>query len=191
LTNRQVGSPIGIKVRGGGASLLPGNLDARRRRSHRFEVSAPVSAEQQADPSIVTISFGSGVEKVLTQKNVFTSIAIEIRGDHTKCRRELRFQRQRTSQKMIAAIEQGHRIQSDDIDSIDSARILAQDFYNAGFTEITPIREPSEDPRPGGSQKTSSPNDRLLRRPRIDVGLNNFDGPVGVEISEIRAHRLP
>ena len=127
-----VHSPIAIKIADCGTALLPVNGNARFLTRNRGKSSGSVAAKQKSASCVQAVVLSTHGKKVLAQKNVFVTIAIEIGDGEGEGRRPLRLWGQRQSFEMIATIEKQHGGEAGHLEAVSFREIISKDLLDAG-----------------------------------------------------------
>ena len=105
LCNDEINTPVRIVVTDGCAPLLAVNFDSTGLSGERRKSGLAIAVQEKAATRIITRDIGLQREKVLAEEDVLIPVPIEIGHTNRKRGRHLRFDRQWTRLKVIAAIE--------------------------------------------------------------------------------------
>jgi hypothetical protein len=108
LGHNEIRPPVAIKIRGGCPALFPVHPNSRSTGRERRQTAPAIAQKEKSGTGICPFMSRTHGEKILTEKQILVSIAIEIRRNDGHHRRILCCRRQGTDKKMVSTIEKHH-----------------------------------------------------------------------------------
>jgi hypothetical protein len=104
FTDCEIGSSVFIKITYRRAASFTINYQATQLTGHCFEMAMAIAAKQNATPGIAADRLRLHTEKVLSEKQIFVAITVEVTNANSKGRGELRFSRKDHGLKFSVSI---------------------------------------------------------------------------------------
>src|SRR5207253_9842427 len=111
LPDREIGSAIVVEITNRRAAALAVNVQGALPGWDCVKTAVAIATEQKTAAGVIPACRRRDAKKVLGGKDVFAAVAIEVGHGEAKNRGELRFHREWPRFKMVAAIEEDHRIE--------------------------------------------------------------------------------
>src|SRR5262249_49109025 len=108
LRDCQIDPAILVEVTQCRAALFPVNSHSRDLSGHGGKSSSAIASEPQTSAGAERFGLWWGFEEVLSKKEVFVPVAVDVGNTQAKHRRELRLRRQQACFKARPAIEENH-----------------------------------------------------------------------------------
>ena len=108
MGNGEIDTAIVVEVGGGGGALFAIDAQTGLIGGNGIKLAVAFAAQEQAASGIESREFGLRGEKVLTQENVFSAVAVEIGNSDGEGGCELSVAREFDGFEMIGAIEEEH-----------------------------------------------------------------------------------
>src|SRR5207249_2776930 len=190
LRHHQIHPPVPVIITQRRPTLFSIHLHPALLPSHRPQIASAVPFQPQASSRITPRTLRVHRKKILAQKHVLLPVPVVIPHAHREGRRQLRLQRQRPPFKVIAPVQENHRLQGVHFHYPHRFQFVAVNLLHARPTIGGIARVFLFHPRQRRSHRPQSTLRHFLLHRLIIVGLDHVHRPVAGQVPVVNLPRM-